>query len=181
MRMIRMSCVVAMAVAVLVGSTLADRVSVSIPASALSTQTAATAGLGNYYVLDLPVPPGLSAGDVDHAFLEFVVDVAARNVAGYEDDAPVFEVYALSGSFAGPLSASEFVSTTIPMVRNVAVGENRRVVIDVTEAVKLYLATPSANHGLVLGSLTGRRDGLFTIRSNVTGMAGAAKLTVFTQ
>ena len=121
----------------------------------------------------------MSAPKSFHAFLELAVDVDVREVSGYWDDSPLIEVFALTGTLSGEPDPSRFAEVNAPMARNVAVGENRRVVIDITEAVSEYLADPGSNHGLILGSLTRRRDGLFTVRTGSLGAGVVARVTYF--
>lgn len=41
-----------------------------------------------------------------------------------------------------------------------------------------YLDNPESNHGLILGSLTGVRNGLFTLKTGVLGEGVVARLIV---
>jgi hypothetical protein len=45
--------------------------------------------------------------------------------------------------------------------------------------VRAYVADPAGNHGLIVGSLTGARDGLFTIRSGDFGPSTLGRITFF--
>jgi hypothetical protein len=114
-------------------------------------------------------------------YLELYFDVESREVDGYLDETPFLEIYTLNQEFAGELDPSQFTTRTSPTVRNVVVGQNRRVVIEITEIVQSYIDNPSGNHGLIIGSLTGNRSGLFSIKTGMFANAGIAKITFFTQ
>ncbi len=174
--------VVAIAGAAMVSMMLASaadagRVSVYVTPADLSTYSPADATLGDYYVLQFEVPDEIKGQPVRWAFLELFCDVSAKEMSGYLNEAPLIEVYALSSTFSGTLDPSQFEPQTLPLVRNVAAGLNRRVVIDITEIVKSYIKNPAKNHGLIIGSLKGRRDGLFSVKSNSLGSGAVAKIT----
>jgi hypothetical protein len=158
-----------------------ERITVDVSSNALTTHTSTQQGYGDYYVLDLDLPEGITVATLDGAYLEVILDVDAREVADFRDNTPIFEVYGLSGTLSGEPTPNQFMTTDVPIVRNVALGDNRRVVVEITELVKTYLTTPSAKHGLILGSLTRRRDGLFTVKTGVGGMTGPVRLTFFTR
>lgn len=157
----------------------ADRTSFDLSPGSLTSYESVVSGLGNYYLLDVATPTVVGAHHLEYAFLELVMDVDAREVSGYVDDSPLFEVFALTGTLSGEPDPSLFARTNAPMARNVAIGQNRRVVIDITQAVSKYLADPGANHGLIFGSLTRRRDGIFAVRSGVLGEGVVARVTYF--
>lgn len=163
----------------IVPSVYADRYAVDVPATGLSTFSPDSAGLGSYYVLQFVPPSGVTAQTLRHAFLEFFLDAAAREVDGYTDKSPVLEVYALKSTFTGQLDPSQFMAQTLPAVRNVAVGNERRVVVDITEIVRVYLKDPNKNHGLIVGSLTGMRPGVFSIRTDKIGGSAVARIVLF--
>jgi len=76
----------------------------------------------------------------------------------------------LSEQLPGEADDSKVVPRST-MRRPVEVGNNRSVRIDVTEAIKRFMDSPSDNHGLVIGSLRGRRDGLFELKSSGGALA----------
>ncbi|MFQ5510835.1 MAG: hypothetical protein ACE5EO_03200 [Candidatus Krumholzibacteriia bacterium] len=41
------------------------------------------------------------------------------------------------------------------------------------------MKNPTRNHGLIIGSLTGRRDGLFSLKGDSLGSGVVAKMTFF--
>jgi hypothetical protein len=144
----------------------ARRIVVNVGASDLSTY-APGGSLGSYYVLEIQPPQELTAANVELAILEFYVDAASMEKDGYQEDTPVIELYALKNEFTGSVDPNQFVLDPRPVTHNVAVGINRRMMIDVTEIVRSYLKDPTTNHGLIIGSLTGEREGLFSIKSDV--------------
>ena len=141
----------------------------------LTTYEAADSNHGDFYILSFSVPA--EAKPVGRVYLEFYVDVEARAVNGYTNDTPVIEVYALKSAFAGTLDPTKFETGVLRMVKNVPIGENRRVVLDITEIAKSYAANSLANYGIVIGSLTGSRDGLFTVRSDAFDGDTVCKIT----
>ena len=164
---------------VFVPSVYADRYAVDVPASGLSTFSPDSAGLGSYYVLQFDPPAGVTSRTLRHAFLEFFLDASAREVDSYTDNSPVLEVYALKSTFTGQLDPSQFMAQALPAVRNVAVGDERRVVVDITEIVRVYLEDSAENHGLIVGSLTGIRPGVFSIRTDKIGGSAVARVVLF--
>jgi hypothetical protein len=59
-----------------------------------------------------------------------------------------------------------------------AIGADRVVRIDITELVQNILARPSDNHGIVIGSLTADRRGLFTLKSGAMGPGLTGSVTI---
>ena len=175
----RISTLTLILVGLLATSVNADRYTVNVSASGLSKYSPSNADLGDYYVLQFDPPGGLTTQTLKRAYLELYIDATARDVSGYADKSPLVEVYALKSAFTGQLDPSQFADQTIPAVRNVAVGSGRRVVIDITEIARSYLANPSRNHGLVIGSLSGLRTGVFSIRDDKLGGAAVARVTLF--
>jgi hypothetical protein len=143
----------------------AEKHIVEIGSDVLTSITPVDESLGNYYVLQLDIPNVLTGKEFLGAFLEFTADVSARSINEYTNDTPVLEVYALSENYNNELDPSKF-ETPSPMKRNIPIGNNRNVKIDIKEVVKELMSNPNNNHGLVLGSLTNTRDGLFTIKSS---------------
>ena len=86
----------------------------------------------------------------DRVFLEFIVDVSAS--ASDEWMPCSVGVFPLTEQFTG---ANPSYDTDVPSVRPVPAGEKRRVMADITDVVQTWLASPSTNHGLVIGALTG--------------------------
>ena len=156
----------------------ADKLTTTIESSKLTTHAESNPSLGAYFVLQVDVPQAiLKAKTTNHAFLEFYVDVTSREVDGYTESTPVFEIYALSASFSGQVDPTKFAPQLIATSRPVAAGQNRRVQIDIAEFIRTYVKNPSKNHGLIIGSLTGRRAGVFSIKANAFGAGIPARIT----
>ncbi|NIO28946.1 MAG: hypothetical protein GTO29_10405 [Candidatus Latescibacteria bacterium] len=155
------------------------RTSIYIDEADLATYDPIDTTLGDYYVLDFQAPQNITANELEFAFLELIVDASAIEKNGYLNGTPLLEVYALKSEFAGELDPDQFELQAMPMVRNVVLGEDRRVVIDITEVVRSYIVNPAKNHGLIFGSLTGSRDGIFDIQRNKFEQAGVAKISFF--
>jgi len=180
MRSMRRTFVLATVVAVLgAGPVSADRYIVGLGSAEINTVADTTAGVGDYFVLQFQPPTGVTAKSLRHAMLEVFVDASARNIGGYTEGTPLVEVYALKGAMVGALNPNLFRAQTVPSVRNVATGSARRVVIDITEIVRGFLSTPASNNGIVMGSLTGSRTGVFALRDDKLGGSTKARITIF--
>ncbi len=130
-----------------------------------------------FYTVQFDVPGIIEGKELYGAFLEFFVDVSVPEKQGYIEKRPVMEIYALAAQFSGSIDTTKFdVSNSGHTVRDIPVGEKRRVLIDVTELIKSYLQNPEKNHGLILGALTGRRDGIFALRDDVLSNGALARL-----
>lgn len=152
----------------------------------MSTETDAV----DHYVLTLPSLTELSGKNIFAAFLEFYADVSARpetlQVVGadstldtytYQDEEPVLEIYALAGDYQGAIDLEEVRQYPVSL-EGVRPGSGRRIRVDIAPILALFAATPTRNHGLVLGSLSGRRTGIFEIDANGKGSGIVATLTV---
>jgi len=160
------------------GPGLAAKRVIPLTTGSLSTYDAATEGLGHYYVLEVDLPAGLEGPEIYAAMLEFYVDVQTVELRdGYYNDTPRIEVYALKSEMGSALDPDQLQNPAMSVV-NIPTGENRRVKVDVTEAVRTFVKEPSKNYGFVLGSLTGSRDGLFTVKTNTMGEGVVGTLAV---
>ncbi len=56
--------------------------------------------------------------------------------------------------------------------------QNRRIRLDVTEIVRYLIDDPDRNHGLVVGSFRGQREGLFEIKTDVLPNDAVARLVI---
>ncbi len=106
------------------------------------------------------------------------MDVRAKARDGYVNEAPVLEAFALTQPFAGTLSV-ENLDTTTRAVSAVALGRSRRVLLDVTGIVRANLTGRMSNYGLVLGSVTGSRDGDFTLVSGRLPDSAVGRLRIY--
>jgi hypothetical protein len=121
--------------------------------------------LGRFYLVAIDVPEVFSGKTIVAAVLELNMDAESKDVNGFVNDTPILEVYALNGELLDEADPKKFIMPS-SMRRNIRVGEDRRIRIDISEVVRDFIENPSNNHGLVLGSLSNSRDGLFTVRSS---------------
>ena len=139
----------------------------------------ADTSFGQYYTLSYRLPSDLRAERLERAVLELYLDVRAKPRGEYVNEAPVVEVYALKGSFAGSVQPEKLDVTTGTM-RPVALGDGRRVLIDITEIVRAHLDGTLRNDGLVVGSLTGMREGDFSLVSDKFPQGAVGRVRIYT-
>ncbi|MBI4721092.1 MAG: hypothetical protein HY770_07740 [Chitinivibrionia bacterium] len=158
----------------------ADAAKLSIPlaAASISTHASSIEALGDYYTISINIPEQIKGKELYGAYLELYVDVNALEYQGQVNNAPSLDVYALKAAFSGSEDANQFGQSSFGP-RNVVLGENKRVLIDITNIIRAYLQNPGLNHGLILGSLTGMRDGLFTIRKDVVSKGAFGQINYF--
>jgi hypothetical protein len=155
--------------------TQAKQLVVALGSQHLDVHSPGEQALGDYYTLSLPIPAAVEGAELFGAYLEFYVDVDAREVGEVTSNSPTLDVYALTGEVAQGFD-EEDLGTPAMAPGNVMVGSNRRVLRDVTTIVRSYLDESASNHGLILGSLTGERDGLFTLKTGVLSEGVVARL-----
>ena len=158
------------------GVAFAGTITVDLPSTHLTTRTDGAASMGNYYLLDVPLPAAMAGARVQSAFLEFYVDATVTEAASGHDPAPRIQVYALKSAMGETFDVSKIEKG--PGVASVPIGTSKRVGVIVTEVIQGWLDTPTSNHGLVVGALTGAQDGRFTLKSGVLGSGAMARLTV---
>jgi hypothetical protein len=149
---------------------------VPVTSSALSTYLSETQPA---YVLSVSIPDEISGKRLDTALLEFYVDAALLESADI-DHSPSIDVRALSAAYSGT-GEPQFSVESGGASRPVQVGEQRRVVVDITSIVKGWIESPQSNHGLVIGSLRGSKAGDFSVRNDVLGGGNVATVTFFYQ
>jgi hypothetical protein len=132
--------------------------------------------LGDVYLLRFDLPAEMAS--VRRAYLELYVDAASRAIDGSANDTPVIEVYALKSPFSGTVDPSQFKPQTIPTARNAVARTNKRFVTDITEIVRAFATDATTNHGLLVGSVTGDREGVYAIRTDGFEGKGVARITV---
>ena len=133
-----------------------------IHSSDATARVEADTSIGRYYTLTYQLPAGLQSGRLERAILELYVDVSVKVREEHLNEAPVLEVYALRAPYAGAFEAKDLDEGT-RVVRPVTLGENRRVLFDITKIVRAYLTGTTGNNGLIVGSLTGMREGDFRL------------------
>jgi len=156
----------------------AERTTMYITASALTTYPAQSTEEGDCFVLQIGLPANLSGKVIEHAYLELYLDVASIERGGYVENTPVVQAYALNAPFQGTVDINQFNVAISPLPRNVLVGSGQRLVLDVTGMIRAIRADSLNHHGLLIGSLTGRRDGLFSVRSDRFPTSAVAKLII---
>lgn len=138
---------------------------------------------GNFYVVNVAIPGDLEGKRLDRVVLEFAVDASPTSL---EDSvaSPAVGVFPLTQTYAGEslgdapgMDASPVTESAVPSVRPLTTGENRLVRMDITAIVRGWLANPSSNHGLVIGSLTGPEVGTIILKDELPGSDSAVKVT----
>ncbi len=151
---------------------------VLIRSSDVTLRTDPDTTVGRYYTLSYSPPEGLTSADLDRAVLEVYLDVSAIARGEYVNEAPVFEVYALKEPFGSSLDP-ETLDRNTRAARPVGAGSDRRIVIDVTQMVRAHLHGTVENNGLVIGSLTGMREGQFVLLSGRLPEGAVGQLHVY--
>jgi hypothetical protein len=134
--------------------------------------------IGRHYTVVYTLPEDLTTDDLERAILEVSVDVSAKRRGDYFNPAPVFEVYALAEAY-GESFDPEILHANGRVVRPVALGEGRRVVLEVTAIVRSHLDGSIENNGLIVGSLTGMREGDFVFVSGRFPEGAVGQLRIF--
>lgn len=116
--------------------------------------------IGQLYTVSYSLPDELVAERLERALLEVFVDVRSKVRDGYTNEAPVLEVYALAEPFGDRFERKKLDPKT-RAVRPVALGAGRRVVLDITGIIRSQLSGELGNYGLVIGSVSGMREGEF--------------------
>lgn len=168
------------AAAMLTGATATDATKhvVRLNANDVTLRTDPDTTVGAYYTVSYSPPAGLNTDNLDRAILELYLDVSAKARDEYVNEAPVFEVYALKEPFVATLDP-ELLDRDTRSSRPIAAGLGRRVVIDVTSIVRAHLQGTVVNNGIVIGSLTGMREGQFTILSGKLPEGAVGQLLMF--
>jgi len=169
-----------MVLCVIGDSAVAKERVVYLSSQSISSRAPSDTTLGTYFVATVAIPEDIEGSRIHRAFLECFVDVDTRAVEGVELNGAVFEVYALTSDLAGEF-AGESIREPSPMRVNVPVGSRRMVRLDLTETVRWWMQEAGNNHGLVMGSLSNLRAGLFTIRGDVFRNGAVARLRLFTR
>ena len=163
----------------------------TIPPGNLTTYETQAEDRGSFFLLTFQVPAAVSGKAMDAVLLEFYVDAGAfgRRADLYENagpgepdafmnDTPTIEIFLPKSNYQGGVDA-DALDLTSRVAVPVRLGEDRRVVVDVTALVQEIVSGTKPNYGLVLGSITGMREGDFTIRSNRVGSGAVAKLLFY--
>lgn len=181
------------AAAAAAGPAAAGKRVIAISSSSLTTRLDNETNEVDYYVLDVPAVSGLQGKQIFGAVLELYADVSARTETLqvalpdstdveyiYQDEEPVLEIYALPSSYQGSIDLQTLRENPVSQ-QGVLPGSGRRIRVDIGPLLARFIANPNLNHGLVLGSLSGRRTGIFEIDTDGHGAGTVAKLTIFSE
>jgi hypothetical protein len=148
----------------LAGGVEAAKYQVNLGSDRVQKITPEEEGLGPYYVVTFEVPREAQGREIFRATLEVEMDVSARELTeGYTNESPVVEVFVITETFGEAFDPEE-AERLEEVERNMAVGTGRRVRLDITRFVQDLVNNKRVNHGLVIGSLTGPRDGVFEVK-----------------
>jgi hypothetical protein len=153
-------------------------VTVELASRDVASYTTAQEEFGTFHVVEFTIPEDLAGKRLDTVMLELYVDVSLMEGVA-EETTPVVEILPLTEKFAGD-GVPKFTPTSTA-VRNVVPGERRKLLLDITEMAKGWIAEPETNHGVIIGTLTGPKDGTITLRDDVLGGGKVAKVTFFYQ
>jgi hypothetical protein len=156
------------------GPAVAGSVTVTIPMEAVTVKSGER---GECYIVKFDLPADLAGKRLDGVFIDFVVDASPRS----EDEAEATRLVGVFPLTAEPTGATLQYESDIPSVHPIAMGEDRRVRVDITGIVNGWIANPSSNHGLVIGALTGPDVGTVSLASAGLGPATAVRVTFFYQ
>lgn len=176
--MSKWAILIAVVLGVVVTDSVASKRILPIESSDVSTYTPSDTTVGKYYKLTCTVPGDLQARHLERAVLELRVEVDTLSRDGYLDDTPLLEVYALKNGFTGAVDFTKF-ETPSTAIKPVSVGDDRRVLLDVTPIIKLYIAEPSRNQSLIVGSLSGDRPGDFTLKTGAFPDGSVARIHLY--
>ncbi|HET6349757.1 MAG TPA: hypothetical protein VFH88_11805 [Candidatus Krumholzibacteria bacterium] len=119
---------------------------------------------GDSYVVTFDLPADLVGKRLDTVLFDFVVDATPTSEAEAEGS-PFVGVYPLTTAATG---SSLQYKTDVPSVRPIVMGQGQKVQLDVTDVVKGWIANPSSNHGLVIGTPAGLDVAAVTLKSGTT-------------
>jgi hypothetical protein len=159
--------VVTICVTLVASAALGKSTTVSVPVSQVGTYSG---DRGQFYVVNLSLPAEIAGKQLDAVILEFAVDASALSL---EDSvvSPRVGVFPLTQAYTAGVDAhapgratAPVYATNVSSTRPVGRGSNRTIKMDVTDIVKGWIASPSTNHGFVIGTLTGPDVGRVSLR-----------------
>ena len=148
---------------------------IKLAMSQITSKTSAERGA--FYVVNVAVPEDVVGKRLDTVLLEFYVD-ATPTTDEEAEEMPTVGVYPLTE--AVPEGEPKF-NAFVPSVRSVPMGSGQKVLADITEIVRGWIETPSSNHGLVIGSLTGPKIGSVALKNDGVAAGTTAQVTFFYQ
>lgn len=128
------------------------------------------------YVITFAIPERMGCDRVHRAVLELYADVAGYDTDAYQSESVLVEVYGVDGLATGEVDPGQLRRPSA-MTRNVVVGDNRRVLVDITEFMRYNISQEIATRSLVVGFVRAR-DGEFRIREDAFGDGKPARLTI---
>lgn len=155
------------------------RTLIAIRSADVTARADADTSIGRYLTLSYQLPAGVQASQIDHATLEIYLDVRSKSRDGYVNEAPVVEAFALREPFAGTVNLGVLDERTRSR-RPVARGHAKRVLLDITGMVRAHLDHTLDNDGIILGSLTGMREGDFRLVSGRLPPPAVARVRIYT-
>lgn len=128
------------------------------------------------YLVTVPMPEGVVIDRIHRVLLEFYANVFGLDSEEYESESALVEVYAVSDPVVGDVNAKQ---QRVPsaMSRNVIVGDNQRVLVDITEILR-YNMTEGLEVCTLLIGVVRDRDGVFRLREDGFGAGKPARVTI---
>jgi len=142
---------------------IASKLTIQVTIESITAVQSDDSTFGTYYVLELQPPHGITAQDIEWAFLELVVDVSTLSFGAYQSKAAMIEARTLSSAFSGVLDLEASRETVPPSALAVPSGDGNRVVFDLTRYLRAAATNPEENHGVVVGAPAGTLEGVFSI------------------
>ena len=151
-------------ISVLVFAGTADAAKLEVPLydSSFGVYAGTDSRVGDFYTVTFELPTKIRDKEILGAYLRLYFDVDAVERYGERNPAPSLQVFSLTAPVRNELDPSQY-GTRAWGTRHVPLGEGQVALIDITEIVHEWLSGALVNHGLVIGSLQGDREGLFSL------------------
>ncbi|HEX6791143.1 MAG TPA: hypothetical protein VF247_07525 [Candidatus Krumholzibacteria bacterium] len=164
---------------------LAKSLTVAVPTTSISVRSGPR---GDLYAVRIAVPEGVVGKQLDTVVIEFALDISSIS----EEDSlatPVVGVYPLTREFSDAVLRQGTVEPMDPTsyqgevssARPVVIGQNRVIRMDITRIVRGWIAEPSSNHGLVIGSITGPVVGAVYLSDEALASGSPLRVAFFYQ
>lgn len=175
--MIKCLAVASIASVLMFQSEPASSKSITSTVDASVAQTRVQLDRGGWYVFPIEVPADIVGKRLDTVLLEFRIDVTLDESEN-ADMTPVIAAYPLEERLS---ERSPVFATSFPSARNVKPGNDQAVLVDITDIVRRWIADPSSNHGVVVGSFTGPKLNGLELENGWAGPGKIARVTFFYQ
>lgn len=162
--------------AVEAASVWAKSQTITVDASVVESRT--QPDRGSLHVFAIEVPNDVYGKRLDMVVLEFQVDVTLSE-SEYPDMTPAIAAYPLVERLLP--AGAPVLSKSYASARNVRAGDAQTILVDITDIVRAWIAKPSSNYGLVVGSFTGPKLGKLDLKRDAVGSGKVARLTFFYQ